>query len=461
MVDNIQENCTAWIVVGSSSEQSQVESYLTGQGVPLTNVEFLIRSTNSVWMRDYGPWLMYEETGDRGIVDFIYNRPRPQDDAFPGWLGGHWGIPVYGPDLTHAGGNFMVDGYGTAMASTLVYDENPGQSEAEIDSIMRDYLSVDRFVVLQKLNYEYTGHIDMYLKFVDPGRLLVGEYQPGQPDYSIIENNVAVLETLTSAYGEPYEIVRIPMPNVYSGVVRSYTNSLTVDDMVLVPTYGISLDDSALAIYQDLYPSYDIVGLDCSSIIQSGGAIHCVTMQVPTTDLIFIHHVPLPDTAVSPDDFRVEAGFEGCGHADVDSSELWVRWNTTGIPPFDSLPMHSMRGDSFYADIPIQDAGTTVYYYVHAANPQYPNTHPLYAPENGVHSFYVDLAEVCGDANGDLLITPSDGYMVLNYLGAGPEPVSCFAANVNGDDGITPGDGYTLLNFLGGGAALDCAPCEF
>jgi hypothetical protein len=71
------------------------------------------------------------------------------------------------------------------------------------------------------------------------------------------------------------------------------------------------------------------------------------------------------------------------------------------------------------------------------------------------------LSGVCGDANGDQSVTPGDGYMVLNYLGAGPEPASCWAANVNGDGSITPGDGFHLLNYLGTGPELTCAPCEF
>jgi outer membrane protein assembly factor BamB len=67
----------------------------------------------------------------------------------------------------------------------------------------------------------------------------------------------------------------------------------------------------------------------------------------------------------------------------------------------------------------------------------------------------------CGDANALGGVTSADGYMILNYLGSGPEPATCFAANVNGDVSITPGDGYHLLNYLGAGTALDCAPCEF
>jgi hypothetical protein len=68
---------------------------------------------------------------------------------------------------------------------------------------------------------------------------------------------------------------------------------------------------------------------------------------------------------------------------------------------------------------------------------------------------------LCGDANGDGSITPSDGYTVLNYLGAGPQPASCWAANAAGGDGITPADGYTILNYLGTSGTLNCEPCTF
>jgi PKD repeat protein len=67
---------------------------------------------------------------------------------------------------------------------------------------------------------------------------------------------------------------------------------------------------------------------------------------------------------------------------------------------------------------------------------------------------------ICGDANGDGALTTGDGFLVLNYFGAGPAPVSCFAANVNGDGTLTTGDGFHLLNFFGGGPDLDCAPCD-
>jgi hypothetical protein len=67
----------------------------------------------------------------------------------------------------------------------------------------------------------------------------------------------------------------------------------------------------------------------------------------------------------------------------------------------------------------------------------------------------------CGDANADGIWTPSDGFHILNYLGAGPEPVSCWAANANGDDELTPADAYHIFNHLGAGPDLNCQPCTF
>jgi hypothetical protein len=73
----------------------------------------------------------------------------------------------------------------------------------------------------------------------------------------------------------------------------------------------------------------------------------------------------------------------------------------------------------------------------------------------------VSLADLCGDCDGNGILTPGDGYITLNYFGAGPEPSSCWAANVNGDGTLTPSDAYHLLNYLGSGSVLDCEPCDF
>jgi hypothetical protein len=68
---------------------------------------------------------------------------------------------------------------------------------------------------------------------------------------------------------------------------------------------------------------------------------------------------------------------------------------------------------------------------------------------------------LCGDANGEGILTTSDGFTILNYFGAGSPPQSCWSANVNGDDAVTPADGYFIFNHLGSDYDLRCEECEF
>ncbi|NQX85689.1 MAG: hypothetical protein HRT67_07260 [Flavobacteriaceae bacterium] len=50
----------------------------------MTNVSFLDVPSNSIWIRDYAGNTIYsDDVEERALVDWIYNRPRPNDDVVP------------------------------------------------------------------------------------------------------------------------------------------------------------------------------------------------------------------------------------------------------------------------------------------------------------------------------------------------------------------------------------------
>ena len=65
-----------------------------------------------------------------------------------------------------------------------------------------------------------------------------------------------------------------------SGQYRTYTNSFIVNKTVIVPTYEYQYDTTAIRIYRDAMPGYNVVGINCNSIIGSLGAIHCIMKEV-------------------------------------------------------------------------------------------------------------------------------------------------------------------------------------
>ena len=65
---------------------------MNNSGVNMNNVEFILGPTDSYWTRDYGPWWVIDGQKNMSIVDFTYNRPRPNDNdvenmnEFLGWI---------------------------------------------------------------------------------------------------------------------------------------------------------------------------------------------------------------------------------------------------------------------------------------------------------------------------------------------------------------------------------------
>ena len=80
------------VVVFTESPNS-TSNYLTsgscGGSISLNNVDIVPADLNSIWIRDYGANTVYGSwNDDRILVDWLYNRPRPDDDLIPdGWMG--------------------------------------------------------------------------------------------------------------------------------------------------------------------------------------------------------------------------------------------------------------------------------------------------------------------------------------------------------------------------------------
>lgn len=372
IVDYAQEECMVYIVC---SDSNSVKTTLTGYGIPLYNIKYLIYPYNSIWIRDYGPWSAYMNSADSlNIMDWIYNRPRANDDLVPGLFAGSMNLPFYEAtappnDLVHTGGNFMVDGHGTGFASKLILQENTDKSTLEIDSILFRYLGIDRFIKMETLPYDGIHHIDMHMKLLNEETLLVGEYPTGISDGPQIEANLQyVLNNFQTCFGRDYKVVRIPMPpDQYgrypnqNGYYRTYTNSMIINKTVLVPIYNCPEDSLALEIYRQAMPGYNIAGINCNSIIPLSGALHCIIKEVGVADPLFISHAPVRNNSEQSGTQQIEAAIEHV--SGIEKAQVF--WTTDTSAGFDSLQM-SAAISGYIAEIPAQPAGSMIYYYIKA-----------------------------------------------------------------------------------------------
>jgi len=385
-------------IICLSGQQSGCSTNLENNGVNMANIEFINFSTNSMWTRDYGPMGVFSG-GTWGIVDHIYNRPRPLDDQVNWDLGTLWGDPVYGTDLVQTGGNFLYDGHGKAFSTDLVWDENPGLSAVEIEDVVEDYLGITDYVVLPDISSSGIHHIDCWMKLLDEETILVKQVDAGHSDYDEIEANVATLEGLTNCYGRPYDIVRVYCGSLGGGDVAAYTNSMILNNKVFVPLFSISTDAAALAAYEAAMPGYEVLGYVGSWL--SDDAIHCRTMELNDKQMLVVDTDPLQDLESNTGDYRVSVFIDDLGGTGLVGDSLLVRWRLEGAPDFASTTLLATADpDSFAADIPVQADSADIEYYVSARdNGGRRSTRPIVAP-GAWYSFNTGGQDLSGLADG-------------------------------------------------------------
>jgi agmatine/peptidylarginine deiminase len=381
------------------SDSNTVKNSLLSNSIPLTNVHYILAPYNSVWIRDYGQNTVYTNDVDSLLlVDWIYNRPRPRDDTVPRSVANTFNVPLYETtqapyDVVHTGGNWMSDGLGTAFSSELVLDENPGHTAAEIDSIHADFMGINRYVKMETLPYDGIHHIDMHIKLLDEQTLLVGQYPVGVADGPQIEANLQyVLSNYMTPNGTPYRVIRIPMPPEQAsgdypdqgGYYLTYTNAVFVNKTIILPLYYQEYDTTALRIWRESCPGYNVVGVNCNSTISASGAIHCITHCVGTDDPLLISHFGLPNTTNTATPYQVDARIQH--RSGIQTATLY--WTTDTLLPYQSVTMALTNAalNTWTGYIPAQAAGTHIYYYIAAtAVSGKSQVRPMPAPDGYFH----------------------------------------------------------------------------
>ncbi|MEZ7877884.1 MAG: agmatine deiminase family protein [Flavobacteriales bacterium] len=414
-------------VVVFTENPNSTSNYITGGScggaLSLDNVEIVEADLNSIWIRDYGANTVYGSwNDDRILVDWLYNRPRPDDDLIPDVLADYLGLELYSTsaepyNLMNTGGNWMSDGFGTAFESELVLDENqggstwwtsyPNHTTEEIEGILEDFMGVHTLIKMPTLPYDGIHHIDMHMKLLDESTIMVSEYPEGVADGPQINANMDyVLSNYTTKWGTPFDIVRIPSPPQLGGGYpntggwyETYSNAVFVNKKILLPTYYEEYDTTAIRIWEEAMPGYEIIGIDCDgseNIIASSGAIHCITHSVSVEDPLIISHLPFPDTENTTEPYAVEAYLSH--RSGMIQANLFYSDNPNG--PWTEVSMSDTGdGENWTAEIPAAAEDSDVYYYISGnAESGKTGSRPMPAPD-GWWTFHVGEITISGIDN--------------------------------------------------------------
>ena len=402
LVAQLSNNCMVYCIV-STSQQNQAQNSFQSSGVNMSNVTFVNAPTDSYWVRDYGPWYIFEDRNP-AIVDNVYNRPRPNDDNISGVFANFWQIPMYGMNLQHTGGNMMEDGRGHGVSDDLVLNEN-NHNETNVRNKMRDYLGIDPYHITIDPQGDYIAHVDCWGKYLAPDKILIAQLPQSNPRYQYYEQVAEYFATTNCCWGYPYHVYRVQEPGGYT--LAPYTNSLILNKTVYVPMGSNSTyNNDAIAVYQEAMPGYTIVGVNGGSAgWENTDALHCRTRGVMDFHMLFVdHRNVIFGEQTWQDSIPVVSKFIAYSGANLKQDSLLVYYSIDG-GTYQTVHMTATGNpDEYVGYIKGYQGESEINYYVFGADESgHRYTQPVFA-DLDPHHFTMEAHDPT--PQGELVITP-------------------------------------------------------
>jgi agmatine deiminase len=259
-------------------------------------VDIAIHAMDGSWLRDNGP-IFITDGARREARHFKFNgwgerhALRDRDAALGAILGSEFADAVQPVDVVLEGGAIAVNGAGTIVTTegcVMHALRNWQHSKHEVEDRILKALGATRVIWLAQgleedldRTYGTDGHIDLFFDFVSENRCLLLSVPYDDINYRHLTGSKEAL------HAAGIEVIDFPyMSSFKSGdrrVIAPYLNFYACNGAVIVPVAGedTAMDRSALALIREHFPGRQVVGVRMRAALVQGGAIHCLTQQIP------------------------------------------------------------------------------------------------------------------------------------------------------------------------------------
>ena len=273
------------ILLHKKEKENQIkEAYLRiDQDTKLDNIIFHNIPTDDVWVRDYAP--IFLDNKEALIFKFDAWRrqftPYKEDDLSGLRIVNALGWKPIQKDYVLEGGSIDTDGHLLLATLPSIVSRFPCFSKNKYEKLLKKTLKIDTIIWLHAgLPGDHTdGHVDTLSRFFEKGKIITCVCHKKHPAYHNLWENYKILEQEAKKLN--LEIQDLVLPPQKQNLPRSYANFYIANKQILVPVYNEKTDDLALQQIQTCFPEHSIEGIDASLLIEEGGAIHCITMQIP------------------------------------------------------------------------------------------------------------------------------------------------------------------------------------
>lgn len=300
LINAINKTNTPVILLCDKSEIKNTKGLLDAKKhvAPENKVLILEASYNDTWVRDYG-FLTVSNNSQNVPVNFNFNGwgqkfDSSLDNEINLLLASLCQHPLQSHNIVLEGGAIEIDEnqHLLSTASCLFNPQRNGNlSKDEYLSIFKQALGAKQTTIFNHGHLQgddTDGHIDTLARFT-PLMGIVMQGSDNRPNDTHFEGLMALKREIQVALPK-HTIYSLPLPYVEDKekdrLPASYANFLILNKHVLLPTYGQAEDDTAIAITRKAFPNYQVIPVNCLSLVHQYGSLHCVTMQIPRNTLL-------------------------------------------------------------------------------------------------------------------------------------------------------------------------------
>ena len=244
----------------------------------------------NVWCRDYMPVM----TKSGKLVQFTYNPSYMQSE--------YWQkrIPVSQKIHDEFGLNcdsscIILDGGAIeifddmAIVSDRVFRDNQGMESVIIREI-EDKLELDRLIVIPQHPYDFTGHVDGLVRFINKDTVIIndlsGEMKKSKerhPARHKLEEHWYYSFKM-ALYNSGLECKELPCTMHHNSKDKDaagiYINFLLLDDLIIIPRFNDKPTDNKVKDNLESLYKRKAIQVEAKDLAAEGGVVNCVTWNI-------------------------------------------------------------------------------------------------------------------------------------------------------------------------------------
>lgn len=243
------------------------------------NIPFaFLEGTKDIWCRDYLP----VQTPSGKLIQFRYepsylNDPKYSDSRSDvKHVDKVNGITPIFSDINLDGGNVVMYG-NKAIITDRIFSENPEWPEENLIAELANLLECEIIIIpAYKPEYDFTGHADGMMRFVDSNTVLVNNLDQ---DFVYMKNSIIKALDKANLNYINFPWFEHKIKDNTDHAIGIYLNYLEVGNLIIMPIFGVdgNRDAEALAKLKEVFPDKTIETIDYNDVALTGGILNCTT----------------------------------------------------------------------------------------------------------------------------------------------------------------------------------------